>query len=72
VFQQADKIEPIITDHDTAAVNDTMDAKGKAILLSKHVVALNEKPDETASYVTQSDQGQSNSLHLGLTQLRLF
>jgi hypothetical protein len=57
VFQQAGEIEPIITDRDTAAVNDTMDAEGKTILFSKHVVALNEKPDETASYVTQSDQG---------------
>jgi hypothetical protein len=55
VFQQVSKIEPIITDRDTAAVNDTMDGEGKAILLSKRVVVLNEKPKETASYVTQSD-----------------
>jgi hypothetical protein len=32
-----------------------MDAEGKAILLSKRVLALKEKPEETASYVTQSD-----------------
>ena len=67
MFQQVGEIEPIITDRDTAAVNDTMDAEGKAILLSKRVVVLNEKPEETASYISQSDQGQPNSLHLGLT-----
>jgi hypothetical protein len=47
----------MITDRDTTAVNDTMNAEGKAIFFSKHVVAINEKPKETTPYVTQSDQG---------------
>jgi hypothetical protein len=54
VFQQAGKIEAVITDRNTAAVNNTMDAESKAIFLSKSVVALKKKPEETAPYVTQS------------------
>ncbi len=67
MFQQAVKIEPIITDRDTAAVNNAVDAESEAIFLSKSVVVLSKKPEEMASYVTQSDQGQPDSLHLGLT-----
>ena len=55
MFQQAGKIEPVITDRDTAAVNNTMEAESKTIFLSKIVVALEKKSEETAPYVTESD-----------------
>ena len=48
-------MEPIITDRNAAAVSNTMNAESKTIFLSKSVVALEKKPEETASYVTQSD-----------------
>ncbi len=67
MFQQSGKIEPVITDRNTAAVDNTVEAEGKAIFLFKSVVALEKKPEETAPYVTQSDLGQPDSLHLELT-----
>ena len=67
MFQQAVEIEPTITDRDTAAVSNAMDAESKAIFRSKSVVVCNEEPEETASYVTQSDQGQPDPLHRELT-----
>ena len=76
MFKQAGEIESIITDRDTAAVNDTMNAEGKAILLSKRVVALNEKPKETETYVPNPTRANPtrftwNSL-LGSASLRQF
>ncbi len=69
MFQQAGKIEPVIADRNTAAVNNTMEAESNAVFLSESVVVLEKKPEETAPNVTQSDQGLTNFLHLGLTSL---
>ncbi|MDK1039587.1 MAG: hypothetical protein QGD91_11865 [Actinomycetota bacterium] len=67
MFQQAVEIEPIITDRDTAAVDNAVDAESEVIFLAEGVVALDKMPEKTASHVAQSDQGQPDSLHLGLT-----
>ena len=60
MFQQAGKIKPVITDRNTAAVNNNAEAESKAIFLFKSVVALEKKPEETAPYVPQSRLGPTS------------
>jgi hypothetical protein len=66
VLHQAVEIKPIMTDRDTAAVDNAVDAESDAIFLFEILVVVDEQLEETASYATQSDQGQPDSLHRGL------